>query len=180
MSVAKYSLWLLPAPADRAWLDALVARLAPAFGQPGFVPHVTVQGDLSRPLAEVCELAVTLARALPVLDWPIRGVERSVHFFRTLYLRFERTDAFVPLLEHAARLTGTRNGLPLFPHLSLAYGELDDAAKRPHADTVATEIAGRRVTFDSLAVALSGKGVPIGDWRIAATCPLARTQPVTT
>lgn len=170
----RYSLWLLPVAQDRAWLDPLIGRLAPVFGQPPFVPHVTVQGDLARPLAEVCEVALGIARELPVQRWPVRGIERSVHFFRAFYLRFDRTDAFVPLLERAARLAGTRNGLSPFPHLSLAYGTLDDAAKAAQIEAIGTGIAARTVAFDALAVALSGQRVPIEAWRLAAICPLAR------
>ena len=56
-----------------------------------------------------------------------------------------------------------------------------DFVKPAHREKIARArplthaIDGRTMKFDRLAVALSGKGVPIEDWRVVAEIPLGQT-----
>ena len=159
-----YSIWLLPAEDDDERLTRVVSELAPLFRTPPFPPHVTVQGDLPQRLADVASAAEKIAASLPVQRWPVRGIEMSDHHFRTLYAAFDGAQSFAPLLESAARLTGTQDGLSPFPHLSLAYGPLDPLRKQSLAAEVA-EALPRHIVFDRVVVALSGKTIPIPSWR---------------
>jgi hypothetical protein len=166
-----YSIWLLPAEDDYDRLARIVDELAPLFRTPPFPPHVTVQGDLPKRLADVSGAARQIASTLPAQRWPVRGIEMSDHHFRTLYAAFDGTELFPPLLERAATLTGTRDGLSPFPHLSLAYGPLDPLRKQALAAEVAEGLP-RHLAFDRLAVAISGKTVPIPSWRALETFAL--------
>jgi hypothetical protein len=179
MTAAGYSLWLLPEPAVLAELTALVATLAPRFGQPAFMPHVTVQGDLAAAFADdlavLCAHAEAMAAETAALTWRVEAVESTTHFFRCLYLRFADTPAFGALQARAQAATGTATGLSPYPHLSLAYGEAlpDPAEMAALKATLATRWTGRVLRLDRLALCRSSKDLPIADWRCVLTLPLA-------
>ena len=172
---AQYSIWLMPCAADVAQLQALVDDLAPKFGQPSFVPHVTIQGDLALPLETVAAHTRQLAATCAVQTWPVFDVQRSDFFFRCLFLRFNGNAAFDGLQHQAQILSGTADGLSPYPHLSLAYGQV-----QPHQlalwEALRLRFAGQRVVFDHLAVCLSSKDTPIADWRCVFHAPLAAAR----
>jgi len=172
-----YSLWLLPEPALEREMAALVRVLAPVFGMPPFHPHVTVQGDLDVDADDAEDYARELAAGIPVLAWRAFGINWTEHPFRTFFVAFDSAERFHALLERSAALTGTREGLSPFPHLSLAYGTLPVREKIARARPLAHAIDGRTMKFDRLVVALSGKDVPIEEWRVVAEVPLGQERP---
>ena len=169
---AAYSLWLLPQAGAQEQLSDMVARLSKRFGTRSFAPHVTVHVDLTRRLREVVAVAGDLARTLPAQQWRVRGIEQSPQYYRAFYLAFDDCDAFAPLGPRSAEAFTTEAGLPPFAHLSLAYGTLDAAAKAALAREIAAELP-RTLTFDRLAVALSGQSVGIASWRTLQSFALA-------
>lgn len=169
---AEYSLWLLPCADQLAELTALVTQLAPEFGAPAFVPHVTIQGDLAISLDTLAAHTQMLAAASSALCWPVHSVASSAHFFRCLYLSFPRTQAFDALQRAALACTGTASGLSPFPHLSLAYGQLQ-AQQQALLDALNTRFAGQAMRFDRIAICRSSKEVPIDEWEVLLDYPLA-------
>lgn len=167
-----YSFWLVPEPALEAELGKLVRALAPVFGMPAFVPHATVQGDLDLSADDAEMLARELVAGESPLAWRAWGIQWTEHPFRTFFVAFDRADRFHALLDRSAKLTGSRDGLSPFPHLSLAYGNLPVREKIARSRPLAGAIDGRTIRFDRLVVALSGKEVPVQDWRVVASIPL--------
>ena len=146
--------------------------LAPVFGMPAFTPHATVQGDLDLSADDAEMLARELCAGEGALAWRAWGIQWTEHPFRTFFVAFDRADRFRMLLDRSAKLTGTREGLSPFPHLSLAYGTLPVREKIARSRPLSGAIEGRTMTFDRLGVALSGKSVPVDEWKIVATIPL--------
>ena len=171
-----YSLWLLPQEDAQDHLSDVVTRLSKRFGTRPFTPHVTVHGDLSRRLHEVAAVANDLARSLPVQQWHVRGIEQSAQYYRACYLAFDGCEAFTPLGVRTTQAFTTDRGLSPFAHLSLAYGTLDAAAKSQLAREFAAEMP-LTLTFDRLAVSLSGKSVAIASWRTLQSFALAPPAP---
>ena len=167
-----YSLWLMPCAADMSVLGDVVDRLAPEFGQPGFVPHVTIQGDMEIALDRLAAHAGALAAACAAQRWPVHDVECSDHFFRCLYLRFQTTPLFEELQRAAQACSGTASGLSPYPHLSLAYGQM-----RPQqgalVDALRAQFVGRGLVFDRLTICRSSRNLPIADWECLVDYPLA-------
>jgi hypothetical protein len=159
-----YSIWLLPAEPAASALSGLVAKLATIFATPSFPPHVTVQGGLLRPLREVARMAEALAAGNSAARCTVTGVEASDEYFRSFYLALAAGPAFTALTEQAAISSGTRVGLPPFPHLSLAYGPLDAARKNALRESVIARLP-TVLTFDRVAVALAGNSVGVPSWR---------------
>ncbi|MCC6380188.1 MAG: hypothetical protein IT519_15345 [Burkholderiales bacterium] len=169
-----YSFWLVPEASLERELDKLVRALAPLFGMPAFSPHATVQGDLDLSAEDAEMLARRLVEEESPLAWRAWGIQWTEHPFRAFFVAFDRADRFRALTERSAKLTGTREGLSPFPHLSLAYGSLPVREKIARSRPLAGAIDGRTMTFDRLVVALSGKDVPIEEWKAVATIPLGQ------
>lgn len=149
--------------------------LAPVFGLPAFDPHATVQGDIDLSADDAESLARQLVEGEAPLSWRAWGIQWTEHPFRTFFVAFDRADRFRALLERSAKLTGSREGLSPFPHLSLAYGTLPVREKIARSRPLSGAFEGRTIVFDRLVVALSGKEVPIEDWKVVATIPLTGT-----
>jgi hypothetical protein len=167
-----YSFWLVPEPALEAELGKLVRALAPVFGMPAFAPHATVQGDLDLSADDAEMLARELVAGEAPLAWRAWGIQWTEHPFRTFFVAFDRADRFNALRDRSAKLVGSRDGLSPFPHLSLAYGNLPVREKIARSRPLAGAIDGRSMTFDRLVVALSGREVPVDEWKTVATIPL--------
>ncbi|MBL8588161.1 MAG: 2'-5' RNA ligase family protein [Methylobacteriaceae bacterium] len=166
------SLWLMPAPADAAWLSRLVGELAARHAAPLFVPHLTVAGDVPAPPESLTEELAAVARAAAPFETPIAAIDTGEAFFRSFYARFARA-APLDALKRAAVAAGLGGSLDDFmPHVSLLYGQPPPAAKAASAAQAARALVGRPVRFDRLALTTSGNDAPVADWRIVAERPL--------
>ena len=169
---AQYSIWLLPRADHEAALAATIGRLSAELAGPLFAPHVTIQGDVALMPEQLRPALTLLAARIPVQHWPVAMVDGTHHFFRCLFLRFGAQPAFDELQAAAQALTGTAEGLSLFPHLSLTYGDAYEAyaVQRQH---LAPAYSGREIVFDRLAICRSSSHVPIAEWTCLAQLPLA-------
>jgi hypothetical protein len=161
----------MPSAADQAKLTGWVQRLAPEFGQPAFVPHITIQGDLATPLGILQAQTAALAASCQVLEWEVNEVQSTDHFFRCLYLRFDETPAFRSLQDGALAMSGTVAGMSPYPHLSLAYGQMQPG-QQPLLAFVEENFRTMRLTFDRISICRSSKEIPIPEWTCLQDFPL--------
>lgn len=169
---AQYSIWLLPRADHEAALAATIGRLSAELAGPLFAPHVTIQGDVALTPEQLSPALALLAARIPVQHWPVARVDGTAHFFRCLFLRFGAQPAFDEMQAASQALTGTAEGLSLFPHLSLTYGDAH-AAYAMQRQQLTQEYGGRDIVFDRLAICRSSSHVPIADWTRLAQLPLA-------
>jgi len=149
-----FSLWLVPDEPARGALTTLIASLAAAHGLLPFAPHVTVLGALTAAQVKPA-LLQRLAEATAPMHAPLDRVEAgadAAHWrWRCVYLR-PAAGAEAPLRAlHAAARTALLGGgggsggggsgcggdEAYMPHLSLAYSDCDEAARRALATSCA-------------------------------------------
>jgi hypothetical protein len=171
VSATEHSIWLLARDDQQDTLRQCVRRLAPRHDGHLFEPHVTLQGDLPMGLEAARTLLDRLAAATPVLHWPVHAVEGTEHYFRSLYLRLDAGDAFDRLCRQCVRESGTDVGLSPYAHLSLAYGPTRGDAPALRA-SLFQQVGAQPLVLDRIALARSGKAVPIEQWSIAHVRPL--------
>jgi 2'-5' RNA ligase superfamily len=172
MSEAReHSIWLLPREDQLAALRAQVQLLAPRHESHVFEPHVTLQGDLPLPLDAARSLVDQLGASTAPLHWPVRAVEGTEHYFRSLYLRLDAGEVFERLCRTCVQASGTPDGLSPFAHLSLAYGPTQGDAAALRAN-VMRELGASPLVLDRIALARSGKAVPIAQWTLVHVQPL--------
>jgi len=179
MAPAQYSVWLLAKADQELLLTQRVKELSKRLGGVPFQPHVTIQGDIAMPRVPLRAALRAIAASFPVQRWPVRAVERSDFFFRSLYLRFDATPAFASMQEALQQLTGTARGLSPFPHLSLVYCQRHPETEGLCRD-LQQELGNENIVFDRLVVARSSKNVLIADWQCLAQFPLVPADAIKT
>ena len=70
---SEFSIWLLPAAKDAAMLQGIVDELSGTLRSPVFTPHLTIQGDIALPKAELEAALSALAARTKVQRWPEIG-----------------------------------------------------------------------------------------------------------
>jgi hypothetical protein len=121
----KHSLWLMPAPEDAPRMTELLERCARALGSPRFPPHITLLSQLSDSAAELVELTP----AQPLVVTFVNAVFGD-DYFHACSLRLHDDAPVVAVSARAAALLGGRASEQYPPHLSLAYGVLDEAQRQ--------------------------------------------------
>jgi hypothetical protein len=167
------SLWLLARDETQRRLALVVRELAPQHEGHVFEPHLTIQGDLALAEADATALLHALASTTAVQHWPVRAVESTAHYFRSLYLRLDAGPAFDAMRRRCAERSGSDEGLSPYAHLSLAYGPTRGDAQALR-ERLGREHVGQSIEFDRLVLARSGQAVAIADWRVLASEPLQR------
>ena len=120
----KLSVWLLPTAQDEPQLRALIARFAKALGSPVFPPHVTMGSDPPVTILAAVGRPEELRSSLS-LDELAFGDD----YFHGCYLTARNDTAARELQERCAATLGAKVRHDYPPHLSLAYGVLDEAQR---------------------------------------------------
>lgn len=170
-----YTLWLLLCEEDEAWVRGLITRLSSELGTQAFFPHVTLIGGLSGDGEQVAEDLRDLSKLHTAFDAEIAGIDMTSQFFTAFFLRLKAHPDLDALYRQAQNF-GSGSMYPpenFMPHISLAYGQIDQEIKRSLQARLEDEFSQRSVRFDRLAYAYSGKGIAISQWRIDHCAELA-------
>jgi hypothetical protein len=132
---------------------------------------VTVQGDVRLDAEAARALVDRLAATTLALHWPVRAVESTDHYFRSLYLRLDADERFDRLVDDCARATGTRDGVSPYAHLSLAYGATQGDAPALR-QALNREFGAQTIVLDRVALCRASSAVEIADWRLLHVQPL--------
>lgn len=167
-----HSIWLMAAAPHEAQLQEIVDDLARRFGAPVFRPHLTLVQDMACPLAELSPAAAETAAGIRSFAANVEEIGVSEAYFRSFYARFAVEGAMRKLKERAGERLLSEDIGGFMPHVSLAYGVEESAAKRAALRRMTARLVGRPIRFDRLCVVRSGKGVPIEEWEIRSTALL--------
>ncbi|HEX3816827.1 MAG TPA: hypothetical protein VHW03_00900 [Chthoniobacterales bacterium] len=154
-------LWLTPSEPACTFFRAAIGRLAAAHDGPIFEPHLTLG------LGSVAQLEQVNAAAI---ELPIIGLDSTVKFTKTLFVRFQ----FAPALAALRKSLGM--DAPGFdPHLSLLYREIPETTKRELVASISLSFA--TVSFTSIRAVRcppeTSTAADVEAWEIIATKALA-------
>jgi len=165
-----YSVWLTPEGNEALPLKRLIADLSRSLHSSLFLPHVTLLGGVSRPQGSIIDDCRCLAAGMPSFRVHFTGVGWRDSYFRCLYLNVDPCPSLLRARATAVDTCGVVNDRLFLPHLSLAYGEFDEARKRVIACNVIHPYPpGFNVTHLDL---VRTQGRP-EDWRLIERFPLA-------
>jgi 2'-5' RNA ligase len=125
--------WSMPAGAAHKFFERTIRELAMRFDAPPFEPHLTlfVAPEGSRAPWE-------LLGEVPSPDFVLvaREIGWSERFTETLFVRFERNQRLLRLVEAIRKSSGGSEQYQIDPHLSLIYKKLPAKTKRALAEEI--------------------------------------------
>lgn len=169
METKRYALWLLPEEPLAQQLTEQIDTLARTYGGPRFTPHVTLFGRTSGDEQELVAKVEALARQLAPLSLRADGLEVSAYYFRSLYLRLQKSPELLRMGQIVSKELGLRMNSDYDPHLSLLYGAMPRADKKAARERVNGQLPGA-ITLDRLQLVEMSVAVP--DWRVVSTVQL--------
>ena len=124
--------WSMPAGAARKFFERIIRELAMRFDAPAFDPHLTlfVAPEGSRAPREVLGEVMS-----PDFVLVAREIGWSEKFTETLFVRFERNQRLLHLVEAIRKSSGSEQ-YQIDPHLSLIYKKLPAKTKRALAEEI--------------------------------------------
>ena len=137
--------WLIPARPVRELFSEIIRILAEELGAPRFEPHLTLFAAPGSDQSAGKLLRRIKAHRIHLL---VRDVGFSAKFAKTLFVRFESSDALTELrneLRHGAK---SRAEPLLDPHVSLIYKKLAPRAQSELASAIKFPFPG--VVFDCI------------------------------
>uniref|UniRef100_A0A831UI34 Uncharacterized protein n=1 Tax=Geobacter metallireducens TaxID=28232 RepID=A0A831UI34_GEOME len=139
MTSRRFSVFLVPAAADRRWAEGVIRELAARYDAPPFEPHVTVYGGSFSDDAQLEPLRRALAATAAGTDpiaLRVTGLGVTEEYFKTLFVTFAEDSRLRRLHEAAKGAVANDSGYGLVPHLSLLYADIPLAEKEMAARTV--------------------------------------------
>lgn len=125
----KHALWLRPFGDIAFELRQRIKKLGKQFGTPVFEPHITLLSGLRRGETELIQLTDTLAGSLSPFSIKLTEAGFRENYYQSLFIHVEKTKAFINVQQTAERLFGCTTDEQYFPHLSLMYGDVEEAEK---------------------------------------------------
>ncbi len=166
------SIWLVPEEEEASLLRRLILGLAERLGTPAFEPHVTLLPGLPGPAEKiVLTTGQLLAADLEAMAVPLGPAEGGPQPFRCLYLPIALTFRLVHAHALFRSAFAPGDDEPFAPHLSLAYGRLDEEQKRGLRGEIAA-LAPARLRLGALEVVRTEGSVE--KWQSVARFPLPR------
>lgn len=123
------SLWLVPELSCEARFVRIIDELGRQWGTPRFAPHVTLLGSVSGIEDQILAESERLAAQLDPVALRFLELGWSDQFYRAFYVVVEKQPPLLRAHAAAARVFRRSPDPDYLPHLSLAYGDLEDEQK---------------------------------------------------
>ncbi|WP_282092496.1 2'-5' RNA ligase family protein [Epibacterium ulvae] len=168
---ALFSLWLVPDAPTRETLAADILSLTRISGTAPFVPHITLAGDLPDTPDDIAAIVQRIAAQARPLRLTVAEVAQGDQFFKSLFLRLDRSPQITQLRAHCTGLGETIDQASFDPHISLAYGNMPKEP-RQEAMQAARRWVGTSIEVSAISLVQSSSETPIQDWQILHHFPL--------
>ncbi len=164
----KYSLWFRPVGGAEQVLQQSVAKLAEAYGTELFQVHVTLLGNIERPLPEVVAKVKQITTELEPFELTLGAVDFSNTYFQCLFARIQTTATLMNAFDVTARMFDRDPQQFYMPHLSLVYGNFTMVDREKMAAVVTVP----QVSFWVNQIEIIKSAPHPRDWQTVATVPL--------
>ena len=168
MSSYAFAYWSMPAGEAREFFDGLIRELAMRFDAPPFQPHLTlfVAPEGSRAPRKVLREVPSpdLVLVAGEIDW-------SEKFTETLFVRFDRDQILLDLIEAIRKSSGGSGRYEIALHLSLIYKKLPAKTKRALVEEI--QLPFSEVGFQEIRAVRCKNPTKtaddVRDWKVLAT-----------
>lgn len=125
----RISFWLVPAEADRLWLEKIINNLAVEYNAPRFIPHITLLSTNLSQNETPKQIMETAARGFAPIRLKASGLDHGPDRFKSVFIRFAN-DMLTPLSSTLASSCIYPGNYQLDAHLSLLYRQLAPSVRK--------------------------------------------------
>jgi 2'-5' RNA ligase len=119
-------------------IDALSEKYHDGRNAPKFKPHITLVSEIHKPEAEMKELCGNLANQIKPFKVKLKRLTYSGSYYRCVFQLVESPE-LIEANGKASEMFGLTPNKEYRPHLSLMYGEFDEAFKQAAIDHIYQE-----------------------------------------
>lgn len=116
-----YSLWIIPPPRLKKFLDKIILRLAKKYKSPKFEAHMTLLGSIDSDEKTILQKTRTLATRLKPFPLQLGEISFSTTYFQSVFVRVNSTAKLMEANLEAKKIFQLSNNV-FMPHISLLYG----------------------------------------------------------
>ena len=170
--IIRAALWIRPTGEALERIQKIVRLAHKEAGGPQVPPHVTLLTGAETTRANAELKLKHLAQRLRPLKIKLGAIEWRDDYFRSLFATVELTSELAAAQREAYDAFEMKPAPPYEPHLSLAYGKIEEGVKKRIA-----EQAGGRLDAEfevhSLHLVNSTSTVPVAEWHTLIELPVA-------
>src|SRR5262245_6224987 len=163
--VIRASIWIPPSGESLDRIQHVIHLAHRRAGGPPVRPHVTLLSGLERTRASAELLLQRLAAQIKPFTIELGQIEWRADYFRCFYATAALSEELAAAKRAAHEVFEMNPPTPFEPHLSLLYGNIDEALKKE----LAAEIGGRvDISFAATTLQLvnAAQGVPVSSWKV--------------
>lgn len=170
--IIRAGIWIRPTGEALERILKVVRLAHKEAGGPAIHPHITLLSGAETTRASAEVKLKHLSQRIRPFKVKLGAIEWRDDFFRSLYATVELSDELAAAQRDAYDAFDMNPAPPYEPHLSLAYGKIDEGVKK----RVAGQAGGRLdVEFEVRALDLvnATSTVPVGEWHTLIELPIA-------
>jgi 2'-5' RNA ligase len=170
--IIRAALWIRPTGDALERIQKFVRLAHKEGGGPQVPPHLTLLTGAETTRASAELKLKHLAQRMRPFSIKLGAIEWRDDYFRSIYATVELTNELAAAQRDAYDAFEMKPAPPFEPHLSLAYGKIDEGVKK----RIAEQAGGRLdIEFEVRALHLvnSTSSVPVGDWHTLIELPIA-------
>ena len=123
------SIWLIPAPEDAQYLQAIINNLAATYQAPVFNTHCTLYSPTDLPAAEVKKILERSAKNMKSFYVKKTMISHTEYIWKTIFIDLLRSSELEQLHQAVISQFQVEQPYKFSPHISLLYKEIPDKKK---------------------------------------------------
>ncbi len=129
MSV-RYSIWLMPAKNDQAYLQNVIQDLSLEYKAPVFLPHCTLYSPTDMARSELEKILKYVANGASPLSVTANRLNITSNIWKTFFIELEKSNELSKLQQKLMCQMRSPKEYDFMPHISLIYKEMSTERKK--------------------------------------------------
>ena len=123
------SIWLIPAPEDAQYIQAIINNLSTNYQAPAFSPHCTLYSPIDLPTAELKKILERFAKNMKSFYVKKTMISHTEDLWKTIFIELLRSSELEQLQQEVISQFQVEQPYKFSPHISLLYKEIPDKKK---------------------------------------------------